>query len=169
MWKAVALALMRCCCCAVHAHTHEQSDPGPALPRTPGQIRDLESELLGFRVTEPTIVGDVLYFLRLGTAGYWRADLAALSISEQRELMDTLQESGVALGDRSRIRRYMLSPVEHILAAEEIFGEIFADRCEPPRRLQQSGGTQVNFESLAIALTGLLGLAGQSLTFLLFF
>ena len=83
--------------------------------------------------------------------------------------MDTLQERGVALGDRSRIRRYMLSPaVEHILAAEEIFGEISADRGEPPRRLQQSGGTQVNFESLAIALTGLLGLAGESLTSLFF-
>ena len=114
-------------------------------------------------------MGGVLQTLRLGTAGYWRADLAALSISEQRELMDTLQERGVALGDRSRIRRYMLSPaVEHILAAEEIFGEISADRGEPPRRLQQSGGTQVNFESLAIALTGLLGLAGESLTSLFF-
>ena len=64
----------------------------------------LHAGLTAARVAEPAKVAEVLRRLSLDSAAHYRGDLAALSSDEQAEMVVALQEGGVALGDRSRLR-----------------------------------------------------------------
>ena len=64
----------------------------------------LHAGLTAARVAEPAKVAEVLRRLSLDSGAHYRGDLAALSSDEQAEMVVALQEGGVALGDRSRLR-----------------------------------------------------------------
>jgi hypothetical protein len=64
----------------------------------------LHAGLTVARVAKPAKVAAVLGDLSLDSFIHWRADLASLSLDEQAEMVTALQEGGVALGDRSRLR-----------------------------------------------------------------
>jgi hypothetical protein len=60
--------------------------------------------LAAARVAELARVAAVLADLRLDSPMHCRADLASLSSGEKAEMVTALEEGGVALGDRSRLR-----------------------------------------------------------------
>ena len=76
----------------VHAHTHAKT---------------LAETLHQARITEPLLAARVLtlHTLGLDAEGPWLADVQAFDDGEHEEMFVALRKEGVALADRSRLRR----------------------------------------------------------------
>jgi hypothetical protein len=117
--------------------------------RTPSDTRPDESvrlikeelvvtSLIAARMAEPQAVARVLRdTVRVGPAGGdWLADLRGFDGQEWRELSDTLRAEGVALADRSKLRRLTAAPTSWTLA------RLDRDGGSNVRRVQSEAGSQ---------------------------
>ena len=117
--------------------------------RTPSDTRPDESvrlikeelvvtSLIAARMAKPQAVARVLRdTVRVGPAGGdWLADLRGFDGQEWRELSDTLRAEGVALADRSKLRRLTAAPTSWTLARLDIDGG------SNVRRVQSEAGSQ---------------------------
>jgi hypothetical protein len=131
-------------------------------------VGPLHAELTAARIAEQTKVAEVLRDLSLDSADHWRGDLAGLNADEHAEMMTALQQEGVALGDRSRLRVWMQSTEageDHVMWIDP--GQRLSSTLL--RTLQESEGKAaaedngVSSDTIAIILTGLTAVAGYIL------
>ena len=105
------------------------------------------------RVSEPVKVSNVLRDLSLDSVNHWHADIASLNLDEKAEMIVALQGNGIALGDRSRLRRFIDSEERAVIDLIPRPADVF------PRRLQGnsedkgsvSGGARTVGISLALS------------------
>jgi hypothetical protein len=139
----------------------EASEPNPA------DEHQLLVKLETMRVKEPTAVLTAMHVLGLEHDD----DFAILNDGEREEMISGLGAQGISLGDRSKARQYFgalqgRTTGEHAFADNNIAdaGDIRPHDREffrAPRRMQDSGGEGTNFDTLAIALSVLVGAAGS--------
>jgi hypothetical protein len=110
------------------------------------------------RLAEPLLAARVLtQTLRLDADGAWLADLEAFDADERAEMFAALRGEGVALADRSKLRR---------LASGGGAQPVFIGNSSSRRSAQTSseegsveeGSGGASLEAMAIAVTALLGI-----------
>jgi hypothetical protein len=116
--------------------------------------------LEAMRVKEPAAVLAAMQSLGLEDD----EDFAILNDAEREEMMSGLGAQGISLGDRSKARHHFSALVGGDLPDFADAGDEHPhDRTtvySAPRRMQDSGGGGTNFDTIAIALSVLVGAAG---------
>jgi hypothetical protein len=128
----------------------------------------LHAGLLAARVAEPAKAAGVLRQLSLDSSTHWRHDLASLNTDEQARLVHALEQGGVPLGDRSRLRVWVESGVggnpmdtTHLNGGPDKSGTARAlqtNSVDTTIRTPEEDG--VSSDTIAIILTGLTAVAG---------
>lgn len=118
-------------------------------------------KLEAMRVKEPAAVLTAMHLLGLEHD----KDFAILDDGERKEMLSGLGAQGISLGDRSKARHHFGTLQQGDLSD---FADV-ADAHPPrnrttvysaPRRMQDSGGGGTNFDTIAIALSVLIGAVG---------
>ena len=125
----------------------------------PNSTDNLLLKLETMRVKEPEAVLTAMHSLGLEHDD----DFAILNEGEREEMMSGLGAQGISLGDRSKARHHfgaLQGDLPGLAGAGDAHPWDRTTVYSAPRRMQDSGGGGTNFDTIAIALSVLVGAIG---------